>query len=157
MGLCDIIIVTRLNVRMGIPDHAFVIGDETLTDVIGRLQLIPFMVLSARLCPPGIEGTVFAFLMSVSNFGWTCAQWMGALLLQQLRVRKEDYSNLWLAVLIRSIFRLAPLLFLTLLPLGTVDDLQTPHIGEPDLQFADRDDENMHMLETHQEMVTIKH
>eukprot|EP00250_Pteridium_aquilinum_P017511 c23666_g1_i2 orf=338-1174(+) len=157
MGLCDIIIVTRWNLQMGIPDHAFVIGDETLTDVIGRLQLIPFMVLSARLCPPGIEGTVFAFLMSVSNFGATCAAWMGALLLQQLHVRKEDYSQLWLAVLVRSLLRLSPLLFLSLLPPGTVDDLQTPHIEETDAQPVNKDEETMHMLETHQEMVMMKH
>ncbi|KAI5063221.1 hypothetical protein GOP47_0021768 [Adiantum capillus-veneris] len=154
MGLSDTIIVKRWNLKMGIPDHAFVIGDETLTDVIGRLQLIPFMVLSARLCPPGVEGTVFAFLMSVSNFGATCASWNGAFLLHQLHIRKEDYSNLWLAVVIRSLLRLTPALFLFLLPHGTVDDLETPTIGDTNVN---KDEETLHMLESHQEMVDIKH
>lgn len=156
-GLLDMVIVSRWNLRMGIPDHAFVIGDATLTDVIGRLQLIPFMVLSARLCPPGIEGTVFAFLMSLSNFGATCASWLGALLLRQLHVRRDDYTHLWLAVLIRSLLRLTPLLFLTLLPVGTADDFQTPQTGDKETQQSAKDQETMHMLEPHQEMVIIKH
>ncbi|MCO5558709.1 hypothetical protein L7F22_012295 [Adiantum nelumboides] len=155
MGLSDTIIVNRWNLRVGIPDHAFVIGDETLTDVIGRLQLIPFMVLSARLCPPGIEGTVFAFLMSVSNFGATCASWNGAFLLHQLNVRREDYSSLWLAVVIRSLLRLTPPLFLFLLPLGTVDDLETPIIG--DTNVLSKDEETLHMLEPQQEMIEMNH
>ena len=108
----------------------FVIGDEAVTDVIGRLQLMPFMVLSARLCPPGIEGTVFAFLMSLSNFGATCASWAGALLLRYMHVTRLDYGRLWLAVLVRALLRLAPLLFLTmLLPEGTLDDVHAPQIG----------------------------
>ncbi|MCO5557668.1 hypothetical protein L7F22_011237 [Adiantum nelumboides] len=155
MGLSDTIIVNRWNLRVGIPDHAFVIGDETLTDVIWRLQLIPFLVLSARLCPPGVEGTVFAFLMSVSNFGATCASWNGAFLLHQLNVRREDYSSLWLAVVIRSLLRLMPVLFLFLLPLGTVDDLETPIIG--DTNVLNKDEETLHMLEPQQEMVEMKH
>ncbi|KAI5063223.1 hypothetical protein GOP47_0021770 [Adiantum capillus-veneris] len=158
MGLCDTVIVNRWNLQLGIPDRAFVIGDETFTDVIGRLQLIPFMVLSARLCPPGVEGTVFAFLMSVSNFGATCASWNGAFLLHQLHVSKEDYSNLWLAVVIRSLLRLTPAIFLFLLPLGTVDDLETPIIGGTNAQaVVNKDEETLHMLETQQEMVEMKH
>ena len=102
IGLLDIIIVCRWNVKMGIPDHMFVIGDEAVTDVIGRLQLMPFMVLSARLCPPGIEGTVFAFLMSLSNFGATCASWAGALLLQYMCGMHFNHGHLWLAVYLAS-------------------------------------------------------
>ncbi|KAH7307156.1 hypothetical protein KP509_22G048500 [Ceratopteris richardii] len=157
-GLCDTIIVNRWNLRMGIPDHAFVVGDETLTDIIGRLQLIPFMVLSARLCPPGVEGTVFAFLMSVSNFGATCASWNGAFLLQQLHINREDYSNLWIAIVLRSLLRLTPLIFLFLLPLGTVDDLEVPDIVQGDIvQSVLKDEETINMLQTCQEMVDLKH
>jgi hypothetical protein len=154
MGLLDMIIVCRWNVKVGIPDHMFVLGDEAVSDVVGRLQLMPVMVLSARLCPAGAEGTVFAFLMSVSNFGGTCASWAGAALLRHLRVTRLDFTRLWLAVLLRALLRLVPLLFLPLLlPRGTLDDLHVVgfasspasdpiHRGDNDADDDDDDDES---------------
>jgi hypothetical protein len=129
IGLLDIIVVSRVNLRMHIPDQAFVLSDEALTDAISKLQLMPMLVLSSRLCPIGIEGTVFAFLMSVSNFGSTSGSWFGALLLKWLHIQKDDYSRLWLAVLIRSLMRLSPLLFLFLVPDCTVENIKPPNIS----------------------------
>lgn len=129
IGLLDIIIVTRVNLRMHIPDRAFVLSDKAFTDAISKIQLMPILVLSARLCPIGIEGTVFAFLMSVCNFGNTSGSWFGALLLKWLHVQKDDYSRLWLAVLIRSLMRLSPLLFLFLVPECTVENIKPPNIA----------------------------
>lgn len=129
IGLLDIILVSRVNLRMHIPDRAFVLSDAALTDAISKLKLMPMLVLSAQLCPNGIEGTVFAFLMSVSNFGFTSGSWFGALLLKWLHVQKDDYSRLWLAVLIRSLMRLSPLLFLFLVPDCTVESIKPPNIA----------------------------
>ncbi|XP_057871909.2 probable folate-biopterin transporter 6 isoform X2 [Cryptomeria japonica] len=129
IGLLDIILVTRMNLRMHIPDQAFVLGDEALSDALSRLQIMPLLILSAQLCPTGIEGTVFSFLMSVSNFGNTCGSWFGALLLKWLHVQKDDYSRLWLAVLIRSLLRLSPLMFLFLVPDCTVENIKPPSIS----------------------------
>ncbi|KAH9291036.1 hypothetical protein KI387_044165 [Taxus chinensis] len=129
IGLLDIILVSRMNLRVHIPDQAFVLGDEALSDAIYKLQIVPMLVLSAQLCPTGIEATVFAFLMSVSNFGHTCGVWFGALLLKLLHVQKDDYSRLWLAVLIRSLMRLSPLLFLFLVPDCTVETIKPPSIS----------------------------
>ncbi|XP_024517338.1 probable folate-biopterin transporter 6 isoform X1 [Selaginella moellendorffii] len=124
VSLPDIALVTRYNLKLGVPDHFFVLGDKALSSVIFKLQLMPMLVLSAKLCPPGVEGTVFAFLMSVSNLGGTTASWLGAWLLRLFHVKKDDYTNLWLAVVVRSIMRLLPLIFLTaLVPDGGPDTL----------------------------------
>ncbi|KAH9327040.1 hypothetical protein KI387_007218 [Taxus chinensis] len=129
IGLLDIILVSRMNLRMHIPDQAFVLGDRALTDAISKLQLMPMLVLSSQLCPIGIEGTVFAFLMSVSNFGNTSGTWLGALLLKWLHIQKDDYSRLWLAVLIRSLMRLSPLFFIFLVPESTVENIKPPNVA----------------------------
>jgi hypothetical protein len=68
-GMLDLLLVTRVNLRLGIPDHVFVLGDEAVSRAFKRLCMMPVYVLAARIVPPGIEGTVFALLMSVSNFG----------------------------------------------------------------------------------------
>ena len=41
----------------------------------------PFLVASARLCPPGSEATLYAFFMSTYNFGHAAAGSLGAALL----------------------------------------------------------------------------
>ncbi|KAJ7533494.1 hypothetical protein O6H91_13G052000 [Diphasiastrum complanatum] len=130
IGLIEVILVTRYNHKLGIPDHAFVLGDEVLSDTINRLQLMPILVLSARLCPQGIEGTIFAFLMSVSNFGSTCGSWTGAFLIKWLHIQKDDYRNLWLAVIISSLLRLLPVFFLFLVPEGTDETFREPTLSD---------------------------
>ncbi|CAI5478650.1 unnamed protein product [Closterium sp. Yama58-4] len=120
-GFLDLVIITRVNITLGIPDHFFVLGDTAISDAVRRLELMPILVLAARLCPPGIEATLFAFCMSLMVFGEHCAAWQGALMLHLLGVRKDSYERLWLAVVLRNLFRLLPIAFLWLLPEGGPD------------------------------------
>jgi hypothetical protein len=45
----------------------FVLGDSALITVLARVAAMPILVLAARLCPEGVEATLFATLMSVLN------------------------------------------------------------------------------------------
>lgn len=42
--MLDFILVTRINLRFGIPDHAFVVGDEAIGDAIDNLRMVPMQV-----------------------------------------------------------------------------------------------------------------
>lgn len=77
---------------------------------------MPLLVLAAKLCPPGIEGTFFALLMSVDNLGMLSSSWVGGVLLKLTGVRRRNFKYLWLTVLIRIFMRLLPLPFLFLVP-----------------------------------------
>ena len=46
-------------------------GDNCFGSVIGRLNMMPMMILAAKLCPPGVEATLFSLNMGLSNFGAT--------------------------------------------------------------------------------------
>lgn len=116
VSLLDIVLVTRLNVRMGIPDTWFVLGDEIISDVVSRLKTMPLLVLCAKVCPPGLEGTLFALLMSISNFSGSISSYWGALLCYWIGIAKDQYEGLWIAVLIRSALKLVPIFFLFLIP-----------------------------------------
>jgi folate/biopterin transporter len=65
----QLLLVTRANVKLGIPDKLFVAFDSVLLTGLGRVALMPVLVLAARLCPPGVEATLYAALMSLSNAG----------------------------------------------------------------------------------------
>ncbi|KAG1692811.1 hypothetical protein DVH05_024425 [Phytophthora capsici] len=116
VSLLDIVLVTRANLDIGIPDKAFVLGDAVIADVISRLKTMPVMVLCAKLCPKGIEGTLFALLMSISNFSRSVSEFWGALVCAWLGIAKDEYDMLWLAIVLRSVLKVVPIFFLFLIP-----------------------------------------
>ncbi|KAJ0807761.1 putative MFS transporter superfamily, biopterin transporter family [Helianthus annuus] len=120
-GMLDLVFVLRLNLKLGMPDYFFAVIDENVLQMVGRLKWMPLLVLSSQLCPPGIEGTFFALLMSIDNFGLMSSTWLGGLLLHVLRVTRTQFDNLWLAILIRNVLRIVPLCFLFLVPKGGSD------------------------------------
>ncbi|KAH9304613.1 hypothetical protein KI387_009017 [Taxus chinensis] len=115
-GMLDLIMVLRMNLKLGIPDYFFVIIDESSFHIINRIKWMPMLVLSAKLCPSGIEGTFFALLMSIDNIGLLSSSWGGGMLLHLLNVTRTDFRNLWLAILIRNVMRVLPLVMLFLVP-----------------------------------------
>ncbi|XP_057767758.1 probable folate-biopterin transporter 3 isoform X2 [Salvia miltiorrhiza] len=115
-GMLDLILVLRINLILGVPDYVVVVFDAAVSHMIGRLKWMPLLVLSSKLCPAGIEGTFFALLMSIDHVGTFSAAWGGGLLLHALNVTRTTFDNLWLAILIRSLFRLLPIGILFLIP-----------------------------------------
>ncbi|XP_015085325.1 probable folate-biopterin transporter 2 isoform X1 [Solanum pennellii] len=115
-GMLDLVLVLRLNLKVGIPDYFFMVMDASVTQLVGRLKWMPLLVLSSKLCPPGIEGTFFALLMSIDNTGLLTSTWFGGLLLHIFKITRTKFHNLWLAILIRNILRITPLFILFLIP-----------------------------------------
>ncbi|RLM75690.1 putative folate-biopterin transporter 2 [Panicum miliaceum] len=115
-GMLDLVLVTRLNLKIGIPDYFFAMIDNSISQMVGRLKWLPLLVLCSKLCSPGIEGTFYTLLMSLQNAGLLMSAWWGGLLLHMLSVNRMEFSNLWIAVLIRNISRLVPLTLLFLVP-----------------------------------------
>ncbi|CAN6240029.1 unnamed protein product [Urochloa humidicola] len=107
---------------MDIPDYFFAVIDNSISPMVGQLIWLPLLVLSSKLCPPGIEGTFYALLMSIQNAG---VLW-GGLLLHMLNVTRTEFSNLWIAVLIRNVSRLTPLMLLFLVPQSNHDSMLLP-------------------------------
>ncbi|XXG58556.1 hypothetical protein AAC387_Pa04g0841 [Persea americana] len=115
-GMLDLVLVLRLNLKLGLPDYLFIVIDGCVSHMIGRIKWLPLLVLSSKLCPKGIEGTFFALIMSIDNAGLLTSSWSGGLLLHILKITRTEFSDLWLAILIRNIMRLFPLALLFLLP-----------------------------------------
>ncbi|KAL0312155.1 UNVERIFIED_CONTAM: putative folate-biopterin transporter 2 [Sesamum radiatum] len=115
-GMLDLVLVLRWNLKLGIPDYFFVVIDASVSQLIGRLKWMPLLVLSSKLCPPGIEGTFFALLMSIDNAGLLTSSWLGGLLLHILNVTRTEFGNFWLAIMIRNVLRISPLFLLFLVP-----------------------------------------
>ena len=116
LGMTTLLLVTHTNRALGIDDRWFSMGDSLVLTVMGRIAYMPILVLAARLCPPGIEATFFALLMSIVNLAGLLSQESGALLMHWLGVSENNFSNLALLVVITNLFALLPLPFLGWLP-----------------------------------------
>ncbi len=116
LGMTTLLLVTHANRALGIDDHWFSLGDSLILTVAGQIAFMPVLVLSARLCPPGVEATLFALLMSIVNLSGLLSHELGALLTHWLQVTETDFGNLWLLVLITNLSTLLPLPLLSLLP-----------------------------------------
>lgn len=116
LGMTMLLLVTHTNRALGIDDHWFSLGDSLILTVIGQIAYMPVLVLSARLCPPGVEATLFALLMSVSNLAGLISFELGALLTHWFGVTETNFDNLWLLVLLTNLSTLLPLPFINWLP-----------------------------------------
>lgn len=77
---------------------------------------MPFLILSGQLCPPGIEGTLFALFMSINNLGATVSSFVGAWLASNLNISSGSFDNLLIGVVIQFFSSFIPLAFLFLIP-----------------------------------------
>jgi len=79
-------------------------------------RMMPFLILSGQLCPPGIEGTLFALFMSINNLGSTLGSFLGSVLATALNITTGQFDNLALGLGVQMIYTLLPIGFLSLIP-----------------------------------------
>lgn len=116
LGMTQVFLVTGLNREFGINDEWFAIGDSLILTVLSQASFMPVLVLAARLCPEGMEATLFATLMSISNGGSVLGGLLGAGLTQLFGVTKDNFDNLAFLIILCNLSSLLPLPLLGLLP-----------------------------------------
>lgn len=114
--LTDILLVKRINLDIGIPDKWFVLGASAFVEAIGQFKILPFMVLLAKVCPAGSEGSLFAFFMSAQCLAGLTNGYLGVALASYLGISAHDFSGLPLGIGIQAFFALIPVLWIGLIP-----------------------------------------
>lgn len=124
-GLIDLLFVYRAN-RRWLPDWVlFLFGDAVFVGLVDRLGDMAFFIFSAKLCPPAVEGSMFALQMGVSNFGNHAGMYLGTAILEVFypRLHAPDYAGLSSYITLRSALRALPILLVPILvPRGCPSD-----------------------------------
>jgi len=120
LGLSPLLLTSHVNRELGIPDQTFALTDTIVLTVLGQIAFMPTLALAASLCPPGVEGTLFAALMSIYNFSGTVSSEIGAGLTYLLGITDSNFDNLSLLVLICGLTSLLPIPFINLLDKAAV-------------------------------------
>lgn len=115
----DLLLFTRTNVKLGIPDHVFVLSCTVLGSVLNQWRWMPGVVINSHLCPKGMEAIMYALLAGCHNLGNMIAASCGAWMLELLhckpngeRNESKQFENLWV---MSGISTLLPLLTILLL------------------------------------------
>lgn len=117
VSFIDLGLVTETYKTFGVPAWTFVVGEDVFGSTIGfTFEMLPLLVMSAKICPFGIEATFYALFTSVSNIGFAISGMFGGFLIQVLDVKTGQYELMWVLVVIKAFSYLIPLMFLSLLP-----------------------------------------
>jgi folate/biopterin transporter len=94
---------------LGVSPQFFAMADTLISAPLSEIGFLPLMVLIARICPKGIEATMFAALASLANIGLAISDMGGALLSSIFDIRQAadplgaNYLHLdkvmWIAIL----------------------------------------------------------
>ncbi|PIQ76651.1 folate/biopterin family MFS transporter [Candidatus Peregrinibacteria bacterium CG10_big_fil_rev_8_21_14_0_10_49_24] len=94
---------------LGMSPKMFAMADTFISGPLSEIAFLPLLVLVARVCPKGVEATMFALLASIMNIGLAVSDLGGAWLVTVFDVRQAtgelaaNYANLdkvlWIAIL----------------------------------------------------------
>ena len=107
---------TTLAERLHMPNVGFALGDDVVVATSNQLLAMPLLVLMARLCPVGAEGTTYGLVSSVQMVGSTVGGILSQIATASFQVTNMDFSALWRLTVLTCFTRLASLLFLPLVP-----------------------------------------
>lgn len=109
------VLIFRLNLDLGIPDIWFALADSIILTLIGQCILMPVVVLGARICPPGVEGSLYATLMSISNLAGVISSEWGSVFANMFNVDRNHFENFWKLIVLCNIIDLLPIASVRLL------------------------------------------
>lgn len=142
-SIFDFIIIKRYNKKLGISDSVFfTMGDAVIFQAINRIELMPAIVLTSKVCPPGMESSVYALLVSYQNLGIGVSRTFGDFLIDRLGILTTEpcnFDRLPLAVLIAHVALpslIFPLIYFLIPDANMTDDLVNGDDGDDNRQDA---------------------
>lgn len=110
------ILVTRVNIKLSLPDELFALGDDVIGGFITQLIAMPLMITMAAECPDKQEGLFYSGMLALSNFGGAVSIGIGAVLTHLLHITKKHYENMWILVFICAMSNIIPFFFVHWVP-----------------------------------------
>lgn len=130
--LWGILIYSRYNLQIGIPDHTFALTTAAMFSITHQWMWMPNILLLGQLCPRGVEATMYALLAGCHNLGSSGAAMIGAYLLEYFGVTPNGsmdeghrFDNLWKVALLGCIL---PTLTMLMIPVCIPNAKQTERL-----------------------------
>ena len=117
-------------------------GDSIILSLLGQFLLLPSVVLAAKICPDGVEGSLYATLMSISNFAGVISSEWGSMLSNMYGVNRNHFDNFWKLIVLCNLIDLIPIASVALVtdeqdasikPKEELDNGKLPTVSSDDL------------------------
>lgn len=126
--ISPIMLTEQINTYFGISNEVFSIGGGFLIEAIAEIQLLPLFVITASLCHPGLEASIFATIVSIKNFGSLTKKGTSSLLTYLMNINSHNFNNLSLYIFICGLCLLLSLLAIPLIPDDDqIEELKNKH------------------------------
>ncbi|KFK34693.1 hypothetical protein AALP_AA5G179400 [Arabis alpina] len=99
----DLLFVKGVYRDLGVPDSVYVLFFSGILEALFYFKTLPFTVLMARLCPPGCEGSLMAFVMSAIALAFIVSGYLGIILASFVGVTVDDFSGFTRGLAIEAI------------------------------------------------------
>ncbi|XP_043703361.1 probable folate-biopterin transporter 8, chloroplastic isoform X2 [Telopea speciosissima] len=116
--LLDLVLVKQINLKLGIPNEAYVLCMSGLAEAIAQFKLLPISVLFANLCPPGCEGLLMSFLAAALCLSSIISGFLGVWLASFVGISSSDYTSLPVGILLQVFAALVPLVWISSVPMS---------------------------------------
>lgn len=116
MRLFQLVLICQWNHKLKVSDIVFAVGEGVAFSLVAQVMTMPICVLGARLCPTGVEASLYSTLMSVSNLGGLVSSYAGAALTEAFAITNEEFSNLWKLSLLCTGLSILPVAFVHYVP-----------------------------------------
>ncbi|VWU48638.1 folate transporter 2, putative [Hepatocystis sp. ex Piliocolobus tephrosceles] len=114
--ISPIILTEQINKFFNISNELFVLSGGFLIEAITEIQLLPLFILTANVCQPGLEASVFATILSIKNLGSLTKKGTSSLLTYMMAIDSYNFDHLSLYIFICGLFLLSSLLCVPFLP-----------------------------------------
>ncbi|KAG7650586.1 Folate-biopterin transporter [Arabidopsis thaliana x Arabidopsis arenosa] len=91
--ISDLLFVKGVYRDLGVSDSVYVLFFSGFLETLFYFKILPFTVLMARLCPPGCEGSLMAFVMSAIALAFIVSGYLGIVLASFVGVTEDDFSG----------------------------------------------------------------
>jgi len=99
-GIFDLLIVLRVNQKMGISDHTFYFfGESIFETTLDMLFWLPSSIIISKVCPKGLESATYAYLAGISNYSLMVSELVGVIIYESAGITKCDFKSLWWLIL----------------------------------------------------------
>jgi len=83
---------------------------------MNEVHLMALMIMAVKVCPKEVESTVFEVIMGVINVSYLISYESGGLISKLLHIGNGNYENLWIQVLIATVFPIVMLISFLFVP-----------------------------------------
>jgi len=101
-----LVLITRIVPEI---DMAFAIGESIALTLVAQSILLPIVVMVASITPVGIEGALYATMMSISNMSSVVSTEWGSVMASAMGISREDFSGLLKLAVLCNIIGLIPI------------------------------------------------